>query len=51
MLFIVKVVEDGITYEYEYGCMEHAREHLAMEKMPAAIYKYDKGVETLIETR
>ena len=32
MLYIVRVYEDGEQYEYEYGNLHHAEEHIAMEK-------------------
>ena len=38
-LFIVKVKEDNEKYQYEYGCLEHAREHLSNEKS-GVIYEY-----------
>lgn len=31
-LYIVKVHEDGETYEYQYGNQRHAMEHYNMEK-------------------
>ena len=49
-LYVVKSYEDGEVYEYEYGNLQHAEEHLAMEKVPAEIYLYQKGELTLIKT-
>lgn len=50
MLYIVRVKEDGEQYEYEYGNIRHAEEHLAMEKPTAKveIYEYHNGIETQI---
>ena len=33
MLYIVKVWDEGNLYEYEYGCIEHALEHMKVEKV------------------
>lgn len=41
-LFIVKVIVDGIPYEYEYGNLKHAREHYDQEET-AFIYEYKNG--------
>lgn len=49
MLYIVKVYEDGEVYEYEYGLLEHAEQHLAFEKCKAEIYTYSDGKETLMK--
>ena len=46
MLYIVKVWDEGELYEYEYGCIEHALEHIAIEKGCAKLYRYRNGVET-----
>ena len=48
MLYIVKVWDEGEFYEYEYGCIEHALEHIAVEKGCAKLYRYRNGVETLV---
>lgn len=40
MLYIVKAYDNGDIYEYEYGNLEHAKQHLATEKGKAEIYKY-----------
>lgn len=50
MLYLVRAYEDGEVYEYEYGNLDHAEEHLAMEKGQAEIYLYNNGTETLIKT-
>lgn len=31
-LYIVKVIEDGETMEYEYGNLKHAKEHFDTDK-------------------
>ena len=49
MLYIVKVWDEGNLYEYEYGCIEHALEHMKVEKSCAKLYQYRDGAETLIE--
>lgn len=50
MLYIVRVKDDGEQYEYEYGNIRHAEEHLAMEKPTAKveIYEYHNGIERMI---
>ncbi|MBQ2953164.1 MAG: hypothetical protein IJE07_06365 [Clostridia bacterium] len=50
MLYIVRVYEEDMVHEYEYGLPEHAREHLHWEKSPAELYVYRSGEETLMET-
>ena len=46
MLYIVRVYEDDTVYEYEYGNLPHAEEHLAFEKSSRVeIYEYNKGQE------
>ena len=49
MLYIVKVWDEGNLYEYEYGCIEHALEHMKVEKSCAKLYRYTDGVETAVE--
>jgi hypothetical protein len=49
MLYIVKVWDEGNLYEYEYGCIEHALEHMKVEKSCAKLYRYCNGVETAVE--
>ena len=50
MLYIVRVNDNGEQYEYEYGNLHHAEEHIAMEKPTAkvALYEYNNGKETQI---
>ena len=48
-LYIVKSYEDGEVYEYEYGNLKHAKEHLAMEKEKAEIWLYKDGIETRLK--
>lgn len=50
MLYIVRVYEDGQCYEYEYGLLEHALEHLQMEMCYAELYAYWNGEEILIRS-
>jgi hypothetical protein len=47
-LFIVKVIVDGIPYEYEYGNLKHAREHYDQEET-AFIYEYKDGEYHFVE--
>ena len=49
MLYIVKVWDEGNLYEYEYGCIEHALEHMKVEKSCSKLYQYRDGVETAVE--
>jgi hypothetical protein len=49
MLYIVKSWDEGNLYEYEYGCIEHALEHMKVEKSCAKLYQYRDGVETAVE--
>lgn len=32
MLYIVRAYDEGDLFEYEYGCVDHAMEHMRMEK-------------------
>ena len=50
MLYFVRVYEDGKYYEYEYGLIEHALEHLQMEKCYAELFAYMNGEEILIRS-
>ena len=49
MLYIVKVWDAGELYEYEYGCIRHALEHIELEKGCAKLYRYSAGAETAVE--
>ena len=50
MLYIVRVYDGPVDiYEYEYGLLEHAKEHMAFEKCKAELYFYDNGKETLMK--
>ena len=49
MLYIVRVWDTGNLYEYEYGCIEHALEHMKVEMSCAKLYRYSDGVETTVE--
>lgn len=48
MIYIVRVNDNGEQYEYEYGNLRHAEEHIAMEKPTAKVelYEYCNGKET-----
>ncbi len=45
-LYIVRVHDDGDTYEYQYGLLEHARAHAESETLPGIVYKYDFTTHT-----
>ena len=49
MLYIVKVWDEGNLYEYEYGCIEHALEHMKVEKSCAKLYQYRDGTEKAVK--
>jgi hypothetical protein len=49
MLYIVRVHEDGQVYEYEYGLLEHAREHMRQERCHAELFLYREGREWFME--
>lgn len=49
MLYIVKVNENGQIYEYEYGLLEHAQEHLRYETCHAELYVWTNGQEVFVE--
>lgn len=49
MLYIVKVYKDGQMYEYKYGLLEHAREHLKFENSYAELYVWLDGREEFME--
>ena len=49
MLYIVKVNEDGQIYEYEYGMLEHALEHLQFESCYAELYVWMNRQEVFVE--
>lgn len=51
MLYIVRVFEGEDTFEYEYGCIEHAREHFSFEKERAQLIEYHRGNEKLLEVK
>lgn len=50
MLYIVRVYEDGAVFEYEYGNLKHAQEHMSFERCQAELYKWQNQAETLICT-
>ena len=49
MLYIVKVWDEGNLYEYEYGCIEHALEHMKVDKSCAKLYQYRDDEETTVK--
>ena len=50
MLYIVRVFEGSEVFEYEYGNLRHAQEHLSFERCSAELYEWQKDTETLICT-
>lgn len=50
MLYIVRVFEEGETYEYEYGNLIHALEHYDSED-EAVILEYRNGKEKILVSR
>lgn len=50
MMYIVKAYEDEQCFEYEYGLIDHAKEHLDNETCYAELFAYQSGREILIET-
>ena len=50
MLYIARVTEDGVAYEYEYGNMDHALYHYNHEKN-VEIVRYDGKEETIIRRK
>ena len=49
-IFIVKVVDDGEMFEYEYNNYNHAKQHYNNEKN-ATIYEYSKGEYYFVESK
>lgn len=47
-LYIVEIPEDNDKYQYEYGCLEHAREHLETEEQ-GMILEYREGNYIFVE--
>ena len=47
-IYIIRVLEDGHVFEYEFGNQQHALEMLIVEKN-AFLYKYANGKEYLIK--
>ena len=49
LLYIIKVYADGQVYEYEYGLLEHAKEHLQQENSYAELFFYCEGRQWFME--
>jgi len=49
-LFIVKVLDDGEQFEYEYSNYKHAKEQYDMENI-ATIYEYIGGNYHYVESK
>lgn len=50
MLYVVKAIDDGEVYEYEYGNLPHAEEQYNWEKS-AEMWLYKDGKEILIKRK
>ena len=51
-LYIVRVYDDSGVYEYEYGCIEQAREHMRAENAMCMLTEYaGNGTEYLVECK
>jgi hypothetical protein len=48
MLYIVEITDGNEKLEYEYGCLDHAREHLSWEES-GGIYEYKDGKYYYVE--
>jgi hypothetical protein len=49
-LYIVRVIEDGEFFDYEYSNEKHAREHYTDEKS-ALLIRYEDGNHYLIASK
>lgn len=49
MLYIVKVYEGDEIHVYEYGLLEHAREHMRWETLHTELYVWLEGREEFME--
>jgi len=49
-IFVLKVMDDGEIFEYEYGNYSHAKEHYTSEKS-ATLYEYVNGNYHLVDTK
>jgi hypothetical protein len=47
-LYILEVTDGNDKLQYEYGCLEHAREHLSWETA-GSIYEYVNGQYYFVE--
>lgn len=50
-LFTVVVTEDNETYQYQYGCIEHAREAYDNETCQCTIIEHDGNKDYLVATK
>ena len=50
VLYIVRVIDNGYMYEYEYGNLPHAEDQYNWEKS-AEMWLYEDGKETLIKSK
>ena len=55
LLYVVRVFEDGETFEYEYGNLKHASEHYESEtradKVELLEYSTITGTEELVRSK
>lgn len=50
MLYIVRVIDDGEVFDYEYGNIKHTLEHYVRENT-ATIIEYNDGKETILRRK
>ena len=48
MLYVIRVFDGSEIYEYEYGNLKHAQEHLCFEQCYAELYEWQNDAEKLI---
>ena len=50
MLYVIRVFDGLEIYEYEYGNLKHAQEHLSFERCYSELYEWQNNTEKLICT-
>ena len=50
MLYVLKAIDYGEVYEYEYGNLRHAMEHYDKEKT-AMVLEYNNGVAKILVSK
>lgn len=49
-IFVLKVLDDGAVFDYQYNNYKHAKEHYDMETT-ATLYEYDNGNYHYVESK